>query len=775
MTPKMRGGGCCACRITRTRYLLFFLCALGLYVWHSFPQFSSSTPVCAPGSSCGGVSSFSLLSYSTSQLLLQQQQQQQPQQPQQELLVSPSPPPFCSVGLGRGSFFYESQPRRVVLAGLGSGDGGPPPPPQAKSRCFVGSCPEQLSYAAKYVCQVQHLGEGRTGNQLVNYFAGRLYAELHSCASSPVTFGDGLGVEGGFPPQWQSWPNWLASKPGHFGEALDGTLDPTALRRLYEVGSARSLVLKSQVERADVLYAAASMGWDLAGETLVGRGLNAIAEVALGDAALVGRCGAWAREREACWDDPEGRALHPWMPVDMRELAVWAIGAASSGGGGGSSKGSSSSSSATASGSGGGDAPTTALLPPGLAAVAEDPEGTLVIHARLGDMSAMAWQEAQANAGEGHSGVWGESGSGGVGWQWTPEKFPRYRYPKFPDCDKLREEGEYSSGEGRGMLDALEWDAARLGGFVVSPFSFYRAVLEGTAGSWKRVVILTEPCSRDHPVIRAIIAYLGGLGNGNGSGSASSSPPPVIVQSGSVVEDLTTMALARQLVISSSTFSFMAALMGRAKVIHVPYAGSFSLRGAHNRQCLTPTYDMDPRFVYHDVYRRAVDAVALALDGKGNDKWMWRREGAGPLPVRPSTCPASGGGGGKGQKMAVGGAHAWANSFSNASFTATRDGGTEGGGVKGLKVRPRHPTLANGKQQQQQQQPIPYYFLTWEELSSFYRNPACGSYYYPPATTEVKEEQDAYVQRFGSYPLCTDTEWTFFTGERRDAVKPISS
>jgi hypothetical protein len=75
--------------------------------------------------------------------------------------------------------------------------------------------------------------------------------------------------------------------------------------------------------------------------------------------------------------------------------------------------------------------------------------------------------------------TWDEA-AGGAGWQWVQERFPGYRYPQYPDCDKLAGEAAYSDAGGAGMLEALEWDAARLGGFVVSPLSFYAGVVEGT-------------------------------------------------------------------------------------------------------------------------------------------------------------------------------------------------------------------------------------------------------------------------------------------------------
>jgi len=535
-----------------------------------------------------------------------------------------------------------------------------------------------------------------------------------------VVFGDGLGEEGGLPKDWLSWPEWLSSpekEKEQFGEGVDVTADAGTLRQTYESGLVTSLLLGQQVERADILYAAASLGWDLAGESLIGRGLPGVAREALADKQFLERCLRWAQEREACWGDPSGRGFHPWMPTDMRNAAMGAMNARTA-----AASGVNNSSNKIGNYQG----------PAGLAAVASDPEGTLVIHARLGDMSAMAWQEAQANAGSGHDGEW--YGEHGVGWSWVPEKFPRYRYPRFPDCDILRNEREYREGSGEEMIKALEWDAGRLGGFVVSPLSFYTNVIEGSApvggGGWRQIVILTESCSADHPIIRALVAKYG-----------------AIVQVGSVVEDLTTMVLARHLVISSSTFSFMAALLGRATVIHVPHAGSFSLLGSHNKQCLTPTSQMDPRFVFHDVYRRSVDDVAAALRGEGNDKWMWRPGGKGSIPDRPIQCPLSA------PHAARGSAYSWVHQQYK-----------KGAKEQEQLIKDDPPQVSTPATT-----PItaPYYFLTWEELSSFYRNPACGGYYYPPPSLSLNQTWRDYVRKHDSYPLCTDTEWTFFEGERK--------
>jgi hypothetical protein len=257
------------------------------------------------------------------------------------------------------------------------------------------------------------------------------------------------------------------------------------------------------------------------------------------------------------------------------------------------------------------------------------------------------------------------------------------------------------------MLAALELDVARLGGFVVSPLSFYEAVL--AAVQPRQLLVLTEPCSSDHPIVRALQSSHG-----------------AVLQAGSVAEDLATLVLARQLAISGSTFSFMAALMGRAAAVHVPYAGSLSLIGAHNAQCLTPSSAMDSRFVYHDVYRRAVDSIAelfqlqqaqaLAQEAQQGQaqaqpaaaepkslgaRFAWRTDPKAPLPQRPAACP---------------------------------------------------PSSAAG---------VPYYSLSFQQLADFYHNPACSSYYYPPQSEAEASEAAEHIQKTGQRALCTDTAWSF--------------
>jgi hypothetical protein len=593
---------------------------------------------------------------------------------------------------------------------------------RSTSPAYVASLLSRVDGAAPR-CVVRHAREGRTGNQLVNYFVGRLYGELHGCAAAPVAdFGGDAGGEEA-PPSPPAWPAGGGGE-GALGAPVDACAAPGApLRALLEGGGAGVFTLGCQMERADAVYAAASLGWDLGpGGSLMGGGGGGAAAPrdALREAALAARCAAWSAEREACWAERDARWLHPWTPAGVRRLAALALGAGAA--------------------AGAAAAAAAAPLPPGLRAVAASPGDTIVVHARLGDMSAMAWQEVGANAAGGHGLSWGARG--GAGWAWVPERFPRYRYPAFPDCEKLRGEAAYTARGGLDMVEALELDVARTGGFVVSPLSFYEAVLGGTRGGrggWRAVVVLTEACSADHPIVRALVERFN-----------------AVVQVGTVAEDFATLALAREVVVSGSTFSYMAAVAGRARAIHAPVAGSLALVGAHAGQCLAPPPAMDTRWVFHDVYRRAVDAADAALRG-GGSPWLRRAEGAGPLPPpRPRGCPPSA------PPDAVGGAHRWVHQGAPPPAPPAPGGAPP---AAAAAAAAKQMGAADGGTAA-----VPYYFLTWEQLTGFYRKPECGGYYYPPADDAAAAAIEHYVAAHGRFPLCADTQWSLYQAGGAEGV-----
>ena len=164
-------------------------------------------------------------------------------------------------------------------------------------------------------CVVYHVLEGRTGNKIVNYFALRLYAEVHGCASQPVaSFGGDAGGEQGAIAAIASSPHagLLPSR-----DEAQVIRSAAGLRNVYDEGSARALSLGVQFERADILYSAASLGWALGDGTLVGAPRAGRGPALLSDAAVASRCALWAAQREASWSETNGSSFHPWLPAGV--------------------------------------------------------------------------------------------------------------------------------------------------------------------------------------------------------------------------------------------------------------------------------------------------------------------------------------------------------------------------------------------------------------------------------------------------------------------------
>ena len=135
--------------------------------------------------------------------------------------------------------------------------------------------------------------------------------------------------------------------------------------------------------------------------------------------------------------------------------------------------------------------------------------------------------------------------------------------------------------------------------FTALPLSYYRAIIRGSAaargGAWRNVLLVTDALSKKHPLVLALVEEFG-----------------AIVQSEGVAEDMATLLAARELVAASSTFSFMAALLGRAHTVHWPHAGTGSLRPFQDikSSCLVPTApSLAHRFIVHDALRAGVEIL----------------------------------------------------------------------------------------------------------------------------------------------------------------------
>ena len=124
---------------------------------------------------------------------------------------------------------------------------------------------------------------------------------------------------------------------------------------------------------------------------------------------------------------------------------------------------------------------------------------------------------------------------------------------------------------------------------IVLPLSYYNHILEklmnpstieSNLPKIKHVLIVTEPESIHHP----LIINLANKWN-------------AYIQSSSVAMDFATLMYAKHIILSTSTFSWAAALLGRAKTIHYPHAGYFSIFSDKD-QCLVVPPELDVGLQY---------------------------------------------------------------------------------------------------------------------------------------------------------------------------------
>lgn len=168
------------------------------------------------------------------------------------------------------------------------------------------------------------------------------------------------------------------------------------------------------------------------------------------------------------------------------------------------------------------------------------------------------------------------------------------------------------------LINLFEYDCAG-NDFANPPLSYFRSILSTTGpegpGTWKKVFILTEPGNEDNPVIEAIIRDFGAS----------------IVPLDSPSDTLAILMAAQNLVLSSSTFSQIGGLFGRAKVIHFPHAGLDTLRPDHGDACRLPLVRVGndhfrdlkggPQIIYHDIYRNCINNII-----KDKPDWVKRMQ-----------------------------------------------------------------------------------------------------------------------------------------------------
>lgn len=562
-----------------------------------------------------------------------------------------------------------------------------------------------------HCCTLGFEFQGRSGNILTQYIAGRFFAEINSCAMPNVPFisvnspHNEMGSQGGTPESISlQWPPVQGYKSSGSGHRLQHGLDAYGYHR---VPATYDITFSVYPEYANWLYSALSLGWDLAGDTLMGRGVRGLNQVLMSGNATAERAFRWAKHREVCAqagvqmlavalvkglgseDDVMGsevsaevdaavstvlESLHPWLASQLvTEVQGLLQG-------------------------------THPRMSEGLRALFFDPERTMVIHIRVGDTYRGAFHEALVR---GSSGIVHRGGSGDLGWLGSMLFL----------SDKIDERNAVPPSQ---HLEMLEGNAALAGGIATPPLSFFQNILRGTREAWDTVIVVGDSTLQYLPLFTALQEEFG-----------------AVLQSGYPALDMATLLLARQLVISGgSTFSFMAAAQGRARVIHAPHLSLMSTRTWTGTCFITP-HAYDPRWVFHDVFRAAVRRVArgfaaqsaaarkegLAEDAVVTREWalaasagVWqehvefRRQ---PLlfspPVWDEDCPPDAEGNGKGYERAI--------------------GITEVGGDEGDFDSEDEEALA----------PMPLYFLTYKQLVEYYRRPSCSRFFFP-SYAKVMEE-----------------------------------
>lgn len=552
--------------------------------------------------------------------------------------------------------------------------------------------------------------QGRSGNILTQYVAGRFFAEINSCAmpyvafTSPNSPHNEMGFQGGTLESMSlQWPPVQGYKPLVGGQRLQHGLDAYGLHRSP---ATYDMTFSVFPEYANWLYSALSLGWDLAGDTLIGRGVRGLNQILLSGNLTAERAARWASHREACAQAGVKMLADATFNVQTNSEDDTAV---------------------TEDSSSEVDAAVTTVLEgmhpwlasqlvsevqgllrgkhprmsAGLRALVADPERTIVIHIRVGDSYRMAFHEAFLR---GASGIVRRGGSGDLSWLG----------PMLFVSGRIDEKNSVPASQ---HLEMLEGNAAIAGGIATPPLSYYQTILRGTREAWDTVIVVGDSSLEYLPLFTALQEEFG-----------------AILQTGYPALDMATLILARQLVISGgSTFSFMAAAQGRARVIHAPHLSLMSTRTWTGTCFITP-HAYDPRWVFHDVFRAAVRRVArgfaaqsaaarkegLAEDAVVSRDWalsasagVWqehvefRRQ---PLlfnpPVWDDNCPADAEGNGKGYARALG-------------ISEEVDGDSDSDADLN--------------------DPMPLYFLTYKQLVDYYRRPACSRFFFPSYAKTMEE------------------------------------
>ena len=630
----------------------------------------------------------------------------------------------CSALRGRGVQHYAAMPgARLVRAAAARHEEDRSCGVEARRLGGNGSAVAEVVHC----CKVDWRYKGLAGNILTQYVAGRFFAEVNSCAMPDAAFtGDNsprneLGTQGVSAARLPlQWPPAAGYSPTMGAQTLEHA---HAAYGMHRVPASYDMSFEVYPEVANWLYSALSLGWDLAGDTLLGRGVRGLNQVLVSGNATAERGGRWAQHREACalagvrlheeaLQGASGSAsagassamdaavaavlegLHPWLPSQLVAEVENLLRERGERGGG--------------------------ALPAGLRDLVRSPERTMVIHIRGGDHYRAALHDAMAR---GAAGITPTGGAFDADWLGPLLLLSGAIEPP---------------GDSEAHLEMLEANAARAGALVIPPLSYFQGVLRGTRAAWDSVLVVGDASLAGGPLLAALVREFNAT-----------------LAAGSVASDLAALLLARQLVVAgASTFSFMAAAMGRARVIHAPHAALLSARTWTGTCLLTPA-QFDARWVFHDAFRGAVRRVAagyaaqaaaaaregLAAEAAVSSEWalrasggawraraeFWRQPQLYQAPAWSSACPGDdAAGSGRGLARALGGAAA----------AAAPDPSAGGWGAESAaEAAAAAADLAAGGNLS-----VPLGFLTYRQVVGYYRNPACSRYFYPGYARNYREQ-----------------------------------
>jgi hypothetical protein len=151
------------------------------------------------------------------------------------------------------------------------------------------------------------------------------------------------------------------------------------------------------------------------------------------------------------------------------------------------------------------------------------------------------------------------------------------------------------------LLQMIDSDT-RISVHLPLPLDYYINIIEKErySGKWNKILIVCDSDSLHHPTVKYLVNKYDALLQGSWD--------PLF--------DFTTLVMAKYLVLSTGTFSWLPALIGRAVDIHYPHAGFFTIF-TEKMSCLFPNKRIvsqpNKQWIFHDIIRSNVEKQIASL------------------------------------------------------------------------------------------------------------------------------------------------------------------